>query len=225
MSANVQSFELAKQALDEVKDLAPGLKEALDLGKEQASTRDGVIDTINNMCDALQLASDLVSEKLSAKIVEYNQTKDKKEDAMISYFGRLVNTFSENNIWILLHEGKVCGELHKLGDRFETPFSPEAMGGLSFLENVMTFFRRSSSMSLTLHCLLEGERQYLRDIAAFLGDLRARAEAATGLWGQREALRGEGDAIVQLMRNKRQILVEQVRQLRLSADASIEALH
>jgi hypothetical protein len=80
-------------------------------------------------------------------------------------------------------------------------------------------------MSDLLHGLVEGERDYLHGFAAFLDDVRSRAEAATGLaWGSEELLRHTGGKLIQLMREKRQALSDEVGQIRQAADQAIAAL-
>jgi hypothetical protein len=216
----------AKDAIDDISSLGSSLKDAIALGKEQASTRDGVIQTINEMCDALQLASDLLAKELSASILEFNRIKGDKEEILRGFFERVAARFSEPTLRLLLHEGQVCGELHKLGDRFETPFSPEAVAAQNVWQAVKTFFTRSSRMSVTLHGLVEGERDYLRDFSAFLDDVRDRAEKATALsWGQDAVLRQHGDSLSALLREKRAVLQQKVANVRHAADAAIATLH
>jgi chlorite dismutase len=100
------------------------------------------------------------------------------------------------------------------------------MTGLSVWEAVKVFFNRSSTMSQVLHGLNEGERDYLRDFASFLDDLRNRAEVATGLpHGSEEILRQQGDELIQLMRQKRQALNGESVKIRQAADKAILALH
>jgi hypothetical protein len=219
-------LDQTKSALDDVGTLGSSLKQAIALGKEQASTRDGVIQTINEMCDALQLASDLVAKEISSSILEFNRIKTDKEEMIRGFFERLAVRLSESRLRLLLHEGQVCGELHKLGDRFETPASPESIAALDFWEAVRTFFTRSSVMSIALHGLIEGERDYLRDFAAFLDEVRDRAEKATLLaWGQIDSLRHEGELLADVMRQKRNVLQQKVMSIRRAADGAIATLH
>lgn len=216
----------AKSAIDDLGSIGSSLKDAIALGKEQASTRDGVIQTINEMCDALQLAVDLIAKELSASIIEFNRIKQGKEEILRGFFERLAARLSEPQLRLLLHEGQVCSELHKLGDRFETPMSPESIAALSVWEAVKAFFTRSSPMAATLHGLIEGERDYLRDFAAFLDDVRDRAEKATFIaWGEASALRQEGDSLIELMREKRTALQKKAANIRKAADTAIETMH
>ncbi len=214
-----------RTALDEVTELAPSLKKAIELGEFQGETRDGVIQTINEMSDALQLASDLIGKELSASITEFNRLRSDKEDVLRGYFERLAAKLSEPSLRLLLHEGHVCAELHKLGDRFEW-LSPQAMTGLSAWEAVKVFFNRASTMSHVLHGLIEGERDYLRDFASFLDDVRNQAEVATGVPpGSEDFLRQKGDELIHLMRQKRQALNDESVKIRQAADKAILALH
>jgi hypothetical protein len=226
MSVDLQYLDSAKDAIKEVKGFASDLSTAIAKGEEQATTRDGAIQTINEMCDALQLASDLIAKELSASITEFNRIRVQTEDVLRAYFERVAIKFSESSLRLLLHEGTVCGELHKLGDRFEQPFSKQTISGVSFWENVRTFFFRSNRMSNVLHGLIEGEREYLRDFSAFLNEVRDSAETSTQVaWGNEEILRGKGEGLVQLMRGKRSGLQKKLSEIREEADTAIAALH
>jgi hypothetical protein len=226
MANGMQYLELAKDAITDIGGFGPDLSKAIAKGEEQATTRDGTIQTINEMCDALQLATDLIARELSAGIMEFNRLQGEREEMLRGYFERIALRLSEPTLRLLLHEGTVCGELHKLGDRFEQPFSKHTIAGVSFWENVKTFLSRSNSMSNVLHGLVEGERDYLRGFSSFLNDVRDRAEAATQIrWEDDATLRTHGQALVQLMRDKRAILLGKLAEIRAAADGAIAALH
>lgn len=216
----------AEEGIIELTGPAGELKKAIEMGDEQAEVRDRVVDTLNEMTDALQLAVDLVGQELSTAIMEFHQVKAGPETSVRAYFERLVHTVSEPALRRRLHEGHVCGQLHKLGDRFAQPFAAEARAALSIWDNVQTFFTRSNPMSRVLNDITEGERNYLRDFALFLDDVRDGAEEALGSpWGSPEELRAKGEELQRLMRAKRGQLVDQVRRLRMAADNAIAALH
>src|SRR5262245_9744987 len=118
MSNDTPHLDNASEGLDELSGIASQLKEAIALGKEQASTRDRVIQTVNEMCDALQLACDLICAKLSSAITEFNRVRWENEEALRDHFERLAQLVSAPSLRDLLREGQVCGELHKVGDRF-----------------------------------------------------------------------------------------------------------
>ena len=226
MTNGMQYLELAKDAITEVRGLAPDLAKAIAKGEEQATTRDGAIQTINEMCDALQLATDLIAKELSASITEFNRLQGENEGMLHGYFERLALRLSEPSLRLLLHEGTVCGELHKLYDRFEQPFSKQTISGVSLWQNVKTFLSRSNNMTIVLNGLVEGERDYLRGFSSFLNDVRARAEAGTQIpLGNDAALRAHGQALVQLMRDKRTTLLGKLSDIRVAADGAIAALH
>jgi hypothetical protein len=226
MATNTPYLDVIRDAVNDVTNLAPDLKDAIELGNEQAEIRDGVIQTINEMCDALLLASDLISSELSASIVEFAQLRMDKENIIRGFFERCSAKFSEPSLRLILHEGKVCGELHKLGDRFETPLSPQSTSGLSLWENVKTFFSRSNQMGVALHGLIEGEQDYLRDVAGLMNEIRDAAEATIQLpLGSEDALRQKGEELVKLMREKRAVLETKLREIREAGDAAIQALH
>lgn len=227
MSNGFQYLDSLKDAIKELGKFTPDLNEAIEKGEKQAETRDKVIETINEMCDALQLASDLVSKELSTSIIEFSQVKQGQENLLRGYFERVAIRFSESSLWLLLHEGKVCGELHKVGDRFEQPFSMVAMSSLSLWENVRTFFCRSNNMSNLLHGLIEGEREYLRNLSAFLNEVRNCVEDAIQRipWGNDQALKMKGEELIQLMRERRSSLQTKLSEIRVVADAVIAELH
>jgi hypothetical protein len=63
--------------------------------------------------------------------------------------------------------------------------------------------------------VIEGERDYLRDFSRFLDDLRNRTEQATGLpRGGDAMLRQEGESLIQLMRQKRDVLRDKLEKIR-----------
>jgi len=226
MPEEIPTLNEAKEGLSELGGLASELKKAIDLGKEQATTRDGVIQTVNDMCDALQLAADLIAAELSSQITEFNRARGQGEEVLRGFFERLSHRVSAPALRELLHDGRVCGDLHKVGDRFQTPFSPESVAGLGAWDAVKTFFTRSSRMSNVIHGLLEGERDYLRDFSWLLDEIRIRAETATMMpWGDTNQLENAGTEIVELIRIKRQVLLENVSLVRNSADGVIQALH
>lgn len=226
MTTGMQYLDQAQEAIKDIAGLGSDLSKAIAKGEEQATTRDGVIQTINEMCDALQLAADLISKELSAGITEFNRLRQEKEEILRGYFERIAVRLSEPSLRLLLHEGTVCGELHKLGDRFEQPFSKETGSGVSFWQNVKTFFSRSNDMSNVLHGLIEGERDYLRGFSSFLDDARNLAESATQVaWGNDAALRTQGENLIQLLREKRAILQRKLFEIRTAADRAISALH
>jgi hypothetical protein len=224
MNDTMYYLDLTKSAISDIGNIAPDIAEIIKRGDEQADTRKGAIQTINEMCDALQLACDLISKELSASITEFNRIRNDKPEILIGYFQRTSLKFSEPSLRLLLHEGRVCGELHALGDRFTQPFSDVTTGAVSIWENVKTFFTRSNSMVEALGGLLEGEMNYLHDFGGFLNDVRNGAENATGIYSE-EQLRQAGDTLVELMRQKRQTLQNQVREIRIAADACIGNLH
>lgn len=226
MSDRMEYLNQTKDAISDVGNIVSDIDNILKKGDEQANARKGAIQTINELCDALQLACDLISRELSGSIIEFNQLKNAKEEALRGYFQRTAIKLTDPSLRLLLHEGKVCGELHALGDRFSQPFSEVTRGGVSFWETVKTFFDRSNSMTIALNGLYEGEMHYLHEFASFLDDVRNHAENATGInWGETEQLRQAGHNLAELMRQKRQVLQDQVREIRAVANACVAKLH
>jgi len=226
MCGRVEYLDLAKDALIEVGGKVGEIGEVIKKGDEQADARKGAILAIHEMCDALQLACDLISKELSTTIIEFNNVRAEKEEAIRGFFQRTAFKYSNDSLRQLLHEGKVCGELHALGDRFSQPFSDVTTGGVSLWETVKTFFRRSNRMSMALDGLYEGEMNYLNDLTNFLNDVRDEAENATAIdWGKVETLKEAGDALTEHMRNKRQTLQDQIHVLKSAADDCINKLH
>ncbi len=129
MPDHVDYLERASKAVTEVGDMVGQIDKVLKKREEQADARKGAIRTINEMVDALQLAVDLISKEISSATIEFNTVRWQKEEALQGYFERVASRFSDKPLRLLLHEGKVCGELHALGDRFGQPFSGVSTGG------------------------------------------------------------------------------------------------
>jgi hypothetical protein len=215
MSDTINELDLVENGLAQV-------ERQLARGEKQAETRDDVIKIIDRMCDALQHACSLISDKLTESILEYNRIQRPTAARLQQYFSSTARRFSNKAIGKLLHEGHVCGELHMLGDRYSQPFSKQTMSTLSFTENVRTFFRRTNSMHQALWNLEHGERQYLRDFETFLVEIRTAAAQASG---NVEQLKSKGDALVELMRNKHKVLQQQALHIRERADACFRKMH
>jgi hypothetical protein len=226
MSNGTGYLEAAASGIAEIGDLASKIPEIVKQADAQADVRKEAIRTVDQMADALQLACDLVSKELSASITEFHRLRSEDDGILRGFFERLVLRFSDGNLRLLLHEGKVCGELHALGDRFSQPLSDVSRSALPWWESLRALFTRSTSMSMVVHGLLEGERDYLRDLSAFLDEVREKAEAATARpWGDLDGLRAAGDALAALMRERRRRLGEKVLAIRRAADAAIAKLH
>jgi hypothetical protein len=222
----MRCFDQVKDGIDEIAGLGPELSEAIANRDEEADTRKGAIQTIDEMCDGLQLAADLISKELSAGISEFNRVRQEKEEILRDYFERIALRFSEPSIRLLLHDGQVCVDLHKLGDRFEQPFSKKASKSMSLWQNVKILFSRSSHMLSVLHGFVEGELDYVRGFSFFLDEARDLADTATQIpWGDGLSLRAHGDGLVQVLRDKRVVLQGKLTEMRAAADLAIAALH
>ena len=200
-----------------------GIKELGKLSAAQAGTRGGVIRLLDELTDTLQLACDLVSKEMSTTLAEYNELRGGTDRMRGSFLGRVAVRYSEPSLWILLHEGKVCGQLHTLADRFETPFSKEVLTSIPAWEAIATFFTRTNTMSQALGRLRDGEREYLRDIARFLDDVRLFAEGHR--YDQGPALEKSCDELAGTLRTKRAALQKAVYALRHAADDCVAQLH
>lgn len=221
-------IDLLKLGFKEIADRARALNKAIAKGKEQAETRDGVIQTINEMCDALQKATDAIASELSGSIVDFNRLGRVDDEAIIrGFFDRTAAKLSDKAIRDLLHEGLVCGELHKIGDRFSQPLSQNTMSGVSFWQNVKMFFTRTCFMSEALNSLATGERDYISNMSNFLNEVRDKAEDIVTIprGGDIEILMGKARELVQLMREKRNELENQMRELRMEAETTRKTLH
>jgi hypothetical protein len=216
-------LDLTRDALNDVGNVASQIDTIIQRGERQADTRAEAIKTILDMCEALQLACDTVAKEITTAIVEFNQIRNESPDALVGYFQRMATKFSEPNLRLLLHENKVCGELHILGDRFRQPFSGQTTGATSIWDNVRSFFTRSTVMSDAISGLYEGELSYLRSIGSFLDDVRDHAECATGV--VEESLQKEGESLKEHMRFKRGILQQQAREMWDAANACTAKLH
>lgn len=212
-----------KEGLNDLTSLTSQIEKALERAEKQGHVRADAIRIINAMCDALQLACDLVSSELTAKVVEFNGIVHSQDKAKFtSFFGDTARRFGDVSVGQLLHEGKVCGELHALGDGFAQPFSQQTQSGVSFTQALVTLFRRSNPMSQALEKLHGGEREYLRSVETFLFDIVTDAMSASG---DLEALRESGQKLVGKMRDKHRTIHEQMWSLRDSADACVKTLH
>jgi hypothetical protein len=121
------ALEVVKNAFEETPWTA--ISQGLARGERQASSRARVISIINSLCDTLQLAGDLVSTVISKLIVEYSDVRDRKPpdpETLRAYFSRVFVQLDEPQLRILLHEGRVCGELHRLADRLKQPFTQQS---------------------------------------------------------------------------------------------------
>lgn len=218
MPEEVRFLDVTRTAVDEVFKI-------LERGNEQADVRDKAIETLNNMCDALQAGADFISKELSSIILEFHQVPPGDPGALQAFFERTVARLGEPHLRLLLHEGKVCGQLHSLGDRFAQPFSPQTRAGAGILDLVNALFRRSSSMSEAIDGLVEGERNYLRDFSAFLNDVVDLAEQSAGaVWGDPVAAHRHAEQLVTRVRQKRAALQRQILGIREIADTAIAKL-
>ncbi len=214
MTGQIPFVELTREGLREA------AKEAASLAQAQTSVRGEVIRTINTLVDTLQLAADVVGKEISATIAEHNDGRRGQRGGFLS---RAAARFSHDGLWVLLHEGRVCGPLHELGDRFANPLSKEVWSGISAWEAVMTFFRRTSPMSQALQRLREGEGAYLHELAQFLDDARNFAEQHRH--DQGDQAEQSCEELVSRLRDKRSALLSAIWSLRSAADECIAKLH
>jgi hypothetical protein len=196
-----------------------GMKAVAALGRVQTEARAGVLDTINELCDALQLASDLISKEISTTIVEFYEIRGGSDERRDEFLAATVARFADGALATLLHEGKVCGRLHVLGDRFSNPLSNEAWSGIPFWEAIGSFFTRSSSMSKVLDGLLDGEKHYLSDMRVFLQEVQQTAEGALASPSSDAC-----ENLMTLLRKKRRMIQSQARDLRDVGDQCIATL-
>jgi hypothetical protein len=215
---NVPLLDATQQGVKEIFEI-------LERGDQQAETRDAVIATINDLCDGLQAGADLVSKELSSAILEYHALPADVPRSLVGFFERTAARVANPHLRLLLHEGKVCGRLHALGDRFSQPFSPESRSAVSAWQAVCTLFTRSNPMSIAINGITEGEQHYLYEFGEFLNEIRDAAEAGAALvWQDEAAARKEGARLVDRMREKRTALQRQILELRGAADEAIAKL-
>ena len=223
MPDRVNYLDLTKSALTDIGNIGTEIDQIVQRGERQADTRAEAIKTIEDMCEALQLACDTINKEITMAIIEFNRLKNEAADALYGYFQRMAFKFSEPSLRLLLHENKVCGELHILGDKFRQPFSSETTGSTSIWDNVRAFFNRSTNMSYAIEGLYEGEISYLRDITDFLSEVRDKATEATGKFG--DELISAGESLIAQMKDKRNVLQQQAREIQDAAYESIAKLH
>ena len=225
MPETIGILENAKDGFNELSGTVDEIGKIIKKGDEQADTRKHAIYTIKRMCDALQLASDLVATELSSCIVEFGEIRAGDRHKLDGYFRRVATKFSDNNLRLLLHEGKVCGELHALGDRFAQPFSDVTTGGVNLWQNVKTLFTRSNKMSNAVFSLYEGEYDFIEDFIIFLNEVRDRAENLASSYDDPDIMREGGDMLLDLMRDKRESFEYQLREIRRAAKECVDKLH
>ncbi len=216
MSEAVNYLGLATDAFSELSDFVKDVDDVVQKGEEQANTRRDIILIIHQMSDALQLAVDLISAKLSKSIIEYNGLKIDDELELRGFLERTSFNFSAPALRKLLHDGKVCGELHALSDKFKQPFSRATMSSLGLTEYVKTFFLRSNRMRDAVEGLYQGEIDFIRDIITFMEDLITRVEISSTSF--------DGEELADLMRNKRLVIQQQMNELKVQANNCISLL-
>lgn len=228
MPSTIRVFEDARAGIG---DIGPALDLLDKADKQQGRVREGAISVIHGMCDALQGGADIVAHELSATIMEFNDLSrrrlEEREppeilDAQLrGFLERTAARFTNPALRQKLHEGHVCGALHALGDRLGTGLGSTATS--PFWDNLRAFVTRSTPMSIAIGNLISGEQAYLHQFVWFLDDVRNKAEAAVGTWGE-DAWR-EAAALVQLMRDKRADLSNQAATVRNEAYEVIRKLH
>ena len=215
----------AEKAVKDFASVGAQIDKQFTRADEQDTARKKTIQIINAMCDALQLAGDLISREITEATINYNKISDSKTARDFkSFFNDVAFRFSRKNIGAVLTVGKVCGELHALGDSYAQPLSKPSRSGVAFYHALAAFFTRSTPMSCALSGLYHGEREYLNSISYFLQDLIDDAVAAGGERDLKE-LRNSGAQLVSKMREKNRSLHDQTRKLRDAADACVETLH
>jgi hypothetical protein len=217
-------LSLVGSGFSELSNGAGSVSKALEKADAQVETRQDAIRVINYMCDALQKAESIVTRALTESVMEYNKLRDGNRQTLVDYFERTAHKFSEDALGQKLLEGEVCADLHGLYDAFSQPFSAVSRSGLSVTDAVRTVFTRSSSMSMALSGLQDGERIYIRETTAFLNDVVDKARDATGLSTEDET-RAKGDQLARKMRRKVKALRAQTSAVRETADECIETLH
>jgi hypothetical protein len=221
----IEFLSTAEEAVKDFASVSAQIEKQFKRADEQDTARKKTIQIINAMCDALQLAGDLISREITEATIEYNKISDSKTARDFkSFFNNVAFRFSRNNIGDVLTVGKVCGELHALGDSYAQPLSKPSRTGVAFYHALAALFTRSTPMSRALSGLYHGEREYLNSISYFLQDLIDDAAAAGGERDLKK-LRNSGAHLVCKMREKKRSLHDQTRKLRDAADVCVETLH
>lgn len=223
-----QDYSFAGQCIEGVAELpsiVTQVEAVLAKGERQSEIRDGVVGCVNSLCDALQLASDIVSTEISETIRQLNASRGSAEKTLEALTG-IPKRFSHEEIGRRLKQGHVCAELHKLHDRFSTPLSKESLAGLSAWDTVRTFFGRSNRMSAVLQGLHEGEASYLHDTTGMIQQVIDDADAlATRLSRSGEIPQPDLDKLVDALRQRRQLMQGRAAALRREGDRVVATLH
>lgn len=224
---NVQLLDNATVGMEQILD-------TLQKGAEQqAAPRRDAVSVINQMCDALQAGVDVVSHEITAVTLEFSELSRQRLDGSIDPMGlaqrlhgflaRTAVRFSEPTLRMKFHEGRVCNEMHVLGDRLSGPLG--AAGTSSAWQAIRALFARTTSLGMAVQALTEGEQDYLRQFVWALDAVRQRAEHAAAQWGDEETAWRHAEEIVADLRQQRTELTRQAAALRDRADAVIKLLH
>ena len=122
MPETIDFLTQAEEAVKDFTSVSSQIEKQFKKADDQDTARKTTIQIINAMCDALQLAGELLSREITETIIEYNKISDSKAASDFkSFFNGVALRFSRKNIGDVLTVGKVCGELHALGDSYAQP--------------------------------------------------------------------------------------------------------
>src|SRR5438067_4863043 len=105
MGGSYRRRSMPDNYLSKVKDGMEELEKAFTPADKQSDAREGAIDTINKMCDALQLACDKISEQISGTLLEFDELLTEKDAGELqTFFRRTARRFSHESLSLLLHD-------------------------------------------------------------------------------------------------------------------------
>ncbi len=198
-----------------------GLKE---LANDQTDAQDEVVSIINDMCDSLESACDLMVLETSQAIADLNRARSRGPDDLRAAFGKTALRFSGTELLKKLKTGKVCGDLKKLGRRFGNPLSKQTRSSITAQQWLMTFYRRSNSMKRFVEDLYFDERRYLEDFRKILGNVRKYAENSVAIDNEK-TLQKRAETLRQGLQKSREVLRSSIDTLRNTADQVIDSIH
>jgi len=192
------------------------------LARKQTDAQDELVAIINDMCDSLEMANDLIAKEISSAITDINRIKGSKIENIHRCFEKQALRFSNEKLHKTLKAGKVCGDLRKLGKRFGNPLSGQAMGSQSLKAWLSTLFNRSSKMKMHLDRLYWDERDYINHFSELLVKARDLCEKAT-TESDLKKLNKSAENIKKQLRKTRSIVRANIVSLRNTADRCIDS--
>lgn len=209
--------------VDYMKNIGKLFEGLAKLAKTQTHAQDEVISIINDMCDSLESATDLIVKDISKGITDINRIRGQRADAIQKCLRTQVERFSDESLYKTLKTGKVCGDLRRLGKRFGNPLSSQSIGAQSVLDWLKSIFKRSTKMQQLMDRLYWDERDYLNHFSTKLHKIIEMCENALNQADQRK-LQNSAESIRKNLFNTRNVMRKDIESLRQTAEHCIDSL-